>query len=107
MALAVAVSLACVPATWAQVAYWRNSETLFRHAPAVTSGNYLAEHNLGNHLMDVPGRLPEAIAHLEASLWIYPQSAKAMPTLTMLPMTFAEISMTAMLRNCMARRINA
>lgn len=77
VALAAAVSLACLPVTRAQVAHWRNSETLFRHALAVTSANDVAEHNLGNYLMDVPGRLPEAIAHLEASLRLYPQSAKA------------------------------
>ncbi|MGO9255829.1 MAG: tetratricopeptide repeat protein [Bryobacteraceae bacterium] len=77
IALAAAVALACVPATWAQVAHWRNSETLFRHALAVTRGNYVAEHNLGNYLMDVPGRLPEAIGHLEASLRIHPESARA------------------------------
>jgi protein O-mannosyl-transferase len=77
MALAAAVALACVPATWAQAAYWRNSETLFRRALAVTSGNYVAEHNLGSYLMNVPGRLPEAIAHLEASLRIHPESARA------------------------------
>jgi tetratricopeptide (TPR) repeat protein len=77
MALAAAMALACLPATWAQVAHWQNSETLFRHALAVTSGNYVAEHNLGSYLMDVPGRLPEAIAHLEASLRIHPESARA------------------------------
>ena len=77
VALAAAVSLACLPVTRAQVAHWRNSETLFRQALAVTGANDVAEHNLGNYLMDVPGRLPEAIAHLEASLRRYPPSAKA------------------------------
>ncbi len=37
----------------------------------------------------------------------YPQSVNAMAMLTMLPTTFAEISMIAMRRNCMARRISA
>jgi tetratricopeptide (TPR) repeat protein len=77
IALAVVLVLACVPVTWAQVAYWRNSETLFRRTLAVTSGNDVAEHNLGNYLMDAPGGLPEAITHLQASLRIQPQSAKA------------------------------
>jgi tetratricopeptide (TPR) repeat protein len=71
-----AVALACIPMTSAQVAYWRNSETLFRHALEVTSGTDVAEHNLGNYLMGIPGRLPEAIEHLEASLRINPWSAK-------------------------------
>ena len=74
--LAAAVSLACVPAARAQLAYWQNSETLFRHALAVTTGNDVAEHNLGSYLMDVQGGLPEAISHLQASLRISPDSAK-------------------------------
>jgi protein O-mannosyl-transferase len=74
--LAGAVALACVPATRAQLAYWQNSESLFRHALAVTIGNDVAEHNLGNYLMNVPGQLPEAIGHLEASLHLSPNSAK-------------------------------
>ncbi|HEY2012754.1 MAG TPA: tetratricopeptide repeat protein [Bryobacteraceae bacterium] len=77
VAVAAVVCLACLPATAAQLAHWRNSETLFRHALAVTSRNDVAEHNLGNYLMAIPGRLPEAIAHLEASVRIYPPSAKA------------------------------
>jgi tetratricopeptide (TPR) repeat protein len=77
IALAAAVPLACLPVARAQVECWRNSETLFRHALAVTSGNDVAEHNLGNYLLDVPDRLPEAMEHLKTSLRIYPQSAKA------------------------------
>ena len=76
IALAAGSALACVPLTMSQVGYWRNSETLFRRALAVTGNNEVAEHNLGHYLMDVPGRLPEAIEHLEASLRIYPASAK-------------------------------
>jgi tetratricopeptide (TPR) repeat protein len=33
--------------TGAQLCHWRDSETLFTHAAAVTRGNYLAENNLG------------------------------------------------------------
>jgi tetratricopeptide (TPR) repeat protein len=75
-ALAAAVLIACVPATRAQLAYWQNSETLFRHALAVTAGNDVAEHNLGDYLIGIPGELPEAIAHLQASIRIAPNSAK-------------------------------
>jgi Flp pilus assembly protein TadD len=75
-ALAAALALACIPMTAAQVAYWHNSETLFRRALEVTRGNDVAEHNLGNYLMGVPGRVPEAIEHLQASLRINPSSAK-------------------------------
>jgi protein O-mannosyl-transferase len=76
VALAAAVLVACVPATRAQLAYWQNSGTLFRHTLAVTTGSDVAEHNLGDYLMGVPGGLPEAIEHLQASLRLYPDSAK-------------------------------
>jgi protein O-mannosyl-transferase len=74
---AVTVCAGCTAATFAQLRYWRNSETLFQHAVEVTEGNYLAQHNLGNYLTDVPGRLPDAIAHLQAALQIEPNSLKA------------------------------
>lgn len=41
---------ACCVLTWMQVSYWRNSETLFMHAVAVTDNNYLAYNNLGYYL---------------------------------------------------------
>ena len=81
LAVAAAVLLACLPAARAQAETWQNSETLFRQALAATTDNYLAEHNLGTYLTRVPGRLPEAIAHLEASLRIHPQSARALTDL--------------------------
>ena len=37
----------CLVVTRRQVACWRNSETLFRHAIAVTRKNYAAYNNLG------------------------------------------------------------
>jgi tetratricopeptide (TPR) repeat protein len=77
VALAAVACTACVALTWVQIQYWRNSETLFQHAVDVTSGNYVAEHNLGTELMEDPGRLPEAIHHLEAAVQIKPDSARA------------------------------
>ncbi len=75
--LAVAGCACCVPLTWMQAAYWKNSESLYRHALAVTKDNALAEHNLGSYLLDAPGQLPEAIRHLQAALRINPDSASA------------------------------
>ena len=69
--------VACIAVTWVQIGYWRSSETLFRHAIEVTSGNYLAHHNLGVALAEEPGRLPEAIAQYEAALEIKPDYARA------------------------------
>ena len=62
-----------------QVGYWRNSETLWRHARAVTSGNYVAEYHLG-HLLMQRGRMTdihEAIAHFQAAISARPDDAAA------------------------------
>ncbi len=71
---AIAACLACVVLSEAQIQYWRNSETLFRHALDVTSGNYLAHHNLGVALAG-EGRFPEAIEQYQAALEIEPDAA--------------------------------
>jgi tetratricopeptide (TPR) repeat protein len=75
--LAAAACVACAALTWVQVGYWRNSETLFRHALAVTEDNSVANHNLGSYLMASPGRLQEAFPYLEAAVRIDPDSAPA------------------------------
>jgi protein O-mannosyl-transferase len=71
---AIVACLACAALCEAQIQYWRNSETLFRHALDVTSGNYLAHHNLGVALAD-EGRFPEAIEQYQAALQIEPDAA--------------------------------
>jgi tetratricopeptide (TPR) repeat protein len=75
--LAAAACLSCAALARAQVQYWKNSESLFRHALAVSGGNYLAHNNLGIALEEIPGRLPEAIAHYESALRINPNCAEA------------------------------
>lgn len=72
-----AACLACAVVANAQVQHWRDSESLFRHTLAVTSGNYLAHTNLGSALAEIPGRLPEAIEHYQAALRIRPGYADA------------------------------
>ena len=74
--VAVATCLGAATLSARQIDYWRNSETLFRHALDATTGNYLAEHNLGSYLLDT-GRLREAMPHLQAALRIRPESATA------------------------------
>ncbi len=71
---AIVACLACAVVSEAQIQYWRNSETLFRHALDVTSGNYLAHHNLGVALAG-EGRFPEAIQQYQAALQIVPNAA--------------------------------
>ena len=75
-ALAVLVCAACIPVTWAQISQWKDSRTLFEHALEVTSGNYLAHHNLGVTLAD-EGQSNEAIAHFQEALRIRPDYAQA------------------------------
>jgi protein O-mannosyl-transferase len=54
-----------------QVTHWRNSETLFGHALAVTKDNYVAHYNLGETL-SVHGRILDAIEHYHATLRLKP-----------------------------------
>jgi protein O-mannosyl-transferase len=74
-AAAACVCVICAALTWVQTGYWRDSESLFQHAVNVTERNDVAQHNLGNALLEVPGRLPDAISHLQAALTINPDSA--------------------------------
>lgn len=78
-ALALAGGAALV--AWAvqtrdQIGVWRNSFTLFDHAIAVTSGNYLAHDNRGLHLFHA-GRVDEAMADYRRALAIHPQYMNA------------------------------
>jgi hypothetical protein len=69
--LALAVLLALAGATRLQVGYWRDTETLFRHALAVTRGNYVAHGVLGYSLYH-QGRLREALDQFAASYRLDP-----------------------------------
>ncbi len=55
---AAAVVAVCAALSRVQVGYWRDSETLFRHALDVTRGNWVAHNNLGNALAQ-SGRVAE------------------------------------------------
>ena len=50
-----------------QASYWRNGESLWRHAIAVTSENFVAHDGLGQFLLD-QGRLDEAIKEFQVAL---------------------------------------
>jgi tetratricopeptide (TPR) repeat protein len=60
-------------ATRHQIDYWRNSEALFRHALAVTSGNYHAHTNLGFALQE-KGDMDAAISEFEESARLKPRA---------------------------------
>jgi Tfp pilus assembly protein PilF len=58
-----------------QISYWRNSETLWTHALACTSGNFIGHYDLGNVLLKM-GRVDEAIIHYQKALQIKPFNAE-------------------------------
>lgn len=53
--------------SYRQAGLWRDSETLFSHALAVTGDNPMIENNLGVYLKEI-GRLDEALVHVENAL---------------------------------------
>lgn len=57
--------------TWDQIGVWRNSDTLFSHAIAVTENNYVAFDNRGLHRFQA-GRVDDALADYRRSLAINP-----------------------------------
>ncbi len=75
-AVAVLVLCACAARTRDQLGYWRNSETLYRHALAVTKDNWLAYNNLGMLLAD-QGDTSAAMDCLQKALQIKPDYAEA------------------------------
>lgn len=76
LTLACVVLALCAVLTSLQLRHWRNSETLFRRAIAVTSNNTVAHNNLGNTLM-AQGRIDEAITHYEAAVAAAPGNLNA------------------------------
>jgi Tfp pilus assembly protein PilF len=77
-AVVVAAVLAvggCAAASRVQVEYWRNSETLWRRALAVTTLNHRAHAALGGLLAE-QGKTDEAIAEYRAALRIVPGQAE-------------------------------
>ena len=61
---------------WLQTSYWRDSETLFTRALAVTRNNDVALNNLGIIFLD-KGQLDEAISKLQAAINLRPENAPA------------------------------
>jgi tetratricopeptide (TPR) repeat protein len=61
---------------WVQTSYWRDSETLFRHALAVTVNNDVAENNLGIVFLG-QGKVDDAISLLQAAVDLRPDNSPA------------------------------
>ena len=74
----LAVAAIFVAITPKQVATWRNGETLYRHALAVTEDNYLARFNLGTLLLrSSPSRRDEAELQLSEAVRLAPDHGGA------------------------------
>jgi protein O-mannosyl-transferase len=69
--VSLAALLALASVAHRQISYWRSNVTLWAHTVQVTSGNWIAENNLGAALLD-DGRMEEAIGHFRAAEAIYP-----------------------------------
>jgi len=77
LGIATAVVLAgCMALTRKQIAWWKNSETLFQRMITAVEGNYMAHYNIGN-LYSRQGKLAEAVQHYEAALKAEPNYAEA------------------------------
>ena len=72
-ALIMPVLAVCLTVTHEQTTCWKDGETLFRHAIAVTTNNSLAHVNLGDAL-DKAGRAEEAKAEFFIALNLEPDS---------------------------------
>ena len=59
-----------------ETVYWRDTETLWRHALANTSNNYVAHNNLG-HVLTTHRAFPEAILHFREAVRLKSDYAEA------------------------------
>jgi protein O-mannosyl-transferase len=71
-AIATTVLVILGALTWQQSGMYRGPETLYRETLARNPGSYMAHQNLGNLLLDTPGRLNDAIAEFQEALRIEP-----------------------------------
>jgi tetratricopeptide (TPR) repeat protein len=73
---AFAAIVLCSVVTRQQLTYWQDSETLFRHALAVTSNNTVAHNNLGNTFLKAR-RTTDAISQYQEALRLWPDDPDA------------------------------
>jgi Tfp pilus assembly protein PilF len=75
-AIMVVLGVICALKTREQIAIWKDNETLFSHAIAVTQKNYIAHNNLGT-TFEKQGRWDEAAAQLRQAIAEKPDYAPA------------------------------
>jgi tetratricopeptide (TPR) repeat protein len=71
-AIATTVLVILGALTWQQSGMYRGPETLYRETLVRNPGSDMAHQNLGNLLLDTPGKLNDAIAEFEEALRIEP-----------------------------------
>lgn len=69
--VSVVILVALMAVTYRQIGYWNDHITLWKHALQVTSGNWLAENNLGTALLKA-GSMEAAIPHFRAAAVLNP-----------------------------------
>jgi len=60
--------------TWFQIAYWKNSNTLYAHTLSVTENNWLIHTNYGK-ILEEQGKEKDANVHFEEAMNIHPESS--------------------------------
>lgn len=60
--------------SWFQIAYWKNSNTLYAHTLSVTENNWLIQTNYGK-ILEEQGKEKEANVHFEKAMNIDPKSS--------------------------------
>lgn len=91
--MALGILAACTAGTWQQVGNWRDSNTLWEHALAVTRGNYVAHMKLGDDLLIRAARPAEAKQHFLEAVRLKPDLAKAHNNLGALALADADWKM--------------
>jgi protein O-mannosyl-transferase len=74
--LAGALIAGLMSVAFVQTSHWRNTESLWQHAIACTSKNYVAQNNLGLAL-SAEGRFAAAIGHFQKAVEFKPDYAEA------------------------------
>jgi Flp pilus assembly protein TadD len=76
----VGAACLCLWLTRTQIGYWKDTETLFRHALLITQHNYVAHNNLGTAL-DKQERWDEALSEFRQALHAKPDYPEALNNL--------------------------
>jgi tetratricopeptide (TPR) repeat protein len=61
--------------SWAQSSLYQNTVTLYTDTVARNPGCWMAQNILGRDLLDLPGRVPEAMSHLHEALRLRPNNS--------------------------------